>query len=411
VCQFVSPRLCLSPATDRVEDCLVNLKQAARYLGVHYQTAYKLVRSGKLSAVRVGAGYEISEAALERYLAERKAIHRAGDTASGTPAAAPACVHAETEDPWAPAIAALDAPIVNAPTVEEFVADALVAVLGDLVSIREIAADGTHFEPAIVRHADPVRRSLAASWLGTWRRPITGDETFEQVAAGHAVLIPHLRQDKLREAVDPELIQYLDLSGVHSLIAVPAFLGDEVVALVAVTRDEPGRPYTKADVATLERAASIVAAAIGRERLADGSRARRRALVEAVTGILAHDAASPDVATALADFGYGEIICDPSGRVVAVNEAVTRFSGWLHRDVVGHPLSDLALCPGERDEESEVFKRLVHGELTYVDARRTAMRHDGSQFQVDVRHAIVHNRFAEPRAVVVVASVVPEPPG
>ena len=41
----------------------MNLKTAARRLGVHYQTAYRWVRSGQLVAVKVGAGYEISDAA------------------------------------------------------------------------------------------------------------------------------------------------------------------------------------------------------------------------------------------------------------------------------------------------------------------------------------------------------------
>ena len=38
----------------------MNLKTAALRLGVHYQTAYRWVRSGQLVAVKVGAGYEIS---------------------------------------------------------------------------------------------------------------------------------------------------------------------------------------------------------------------------------------------------------------------------------------------------------------------------------------------------------------
>ena len=41
----------------------MNLKTAALRLGVHYQTAYRWVRSGQLVAVKVGAGYEISDAA------------------------------------------------------------------------------------------------------------------------------------------------------------------------------------------------------------------------------------------------------------------------------------------------------------------------------------------------------------
>ena len=75
----------------------MNLKQAAQYLGVHYQTAYKLVRSGRLAAVCVGARYEISEAAIERYLAERQAMRR-------TPVRAQAPVTAaDDDDPFAAA--------------------------------------------------------------------------------------------------------------------------------------------------------------------------------------------------------------------------------------------------------------------------------------------------------------------
>ena len=61
----------------------MNLKTAARQLGVHYQTAYRWVRSGQLVAVKVGAGYEISDAALSRFQAQR------GDGACPRPPNAP----------------------------------------------------------------------------------------------------------------------------------------------------------------------------------------------------------------------------------------------------------------------------------------------------------------------------------
>ena len=68
----------------------MNLKTAARRIGVHYQTAYRWVRSGELVAVKVGAGYEISEAALERFQARGRDGAGAGDararsTAGSTP--------------------------------------------------------------------------------------------------------------------------------------------------------------------------------------------------------------------------------------------------------------------------------------------------------------------------------------
>lgn len=51
----------------------MNLKQAAARLGVHYQTAYKWVRSGELSALRIGGRYEVSDAAITRFLANHRA--------------------------------------------------------------------------------------------------------------------------------------------------------------------------------------------------------------------------------------------------------------------------------------------------------------------------------------------------
>jgi MerR family transcriptional regulator, light-induced transcriptional regulator len=48
----------------------LNLKQAARRLGVHYMTAYRYVRQGKLAATSDGASWRVSEAAVEDFLAE-----------------------------------------------------------------------------------------------------------------------------------------------------------------------------------------------------------------------------------------------------------------------------------------------------------------------------------------------------
>ena len=62
----------------------MNLKTAARQLGVHYQTAYRWVRSGQLVAVKVGAGYEISDAALSRFQAQRAAMERVPEATERT---------------------------------------------------------------------------------------------------------------------------------------------------------------------------------------------------------------------------------------------------------------------------------------------------------------------------------------
>lgn len=49
----------------------MDLQAAADRLGVHYQTAYRWVREGSLSAVKIGAAYEITEGEVARVAAER----------------------------------------------------------------------------------------------------------------------------------------------------------------------------------------------------------------------------------------------------------------------------------------------------------------------------------------------------
>jgi excisionase family DNA binding protein len=49
----------------------VDLRTAAEQLGVHYQTAYRWVREGSLSAVKVGIAYEVEPEAVDECLARR----------------------------------------------------------------------------------------------------------------------------------------------------------------------------------------------------------------------------------------------------------------------------------------------------------------------------------------------------
>jgi MerR family transcriptional regulator, light-induced transcriptional regulator len=49
----------------------MNLQDAADALGVHYQTVYRWVRSGEITAVKKGASYVISDEEVERFLSKR----------------------------------------------------------------------------------------------------------------------------------------------------------------------------------------------------------------------------------------------------------------------------------------------------------------------------------------------------
>lgn len=49
----------------------MNLQEAADALGVHYQTVYRWVRSGALTATKQGASYDVGHGEVDRFLARR----------------------------------------------------------------------------------------------------------------------------------------------------------------------------------------------------------------------------------------------------------------------------------------------------------------------------------------------------
>lgn len=56
----------------------LNLKQAAARLGVHYMTAYRYVRQGRLSATQVGTEWRVSEAAIAAFAAPSRPAEPGG---------------------------------------------------------------------------------------------------------------------------------------------------------------------------------------------------------------------------------------------------------------------------------------------------------------------------------------------
>ncbi len=371
---------------------VVNLKQAARHLGVHYQTAYKLVRSGRLAAVRVGGGYEISDAAIARYLAERDAIRRVPDEPV-------ARVTARTLDDMIRDIRiALDTPGAVAEPVLEMVADALAAHLGDVVMVRPLSNDGCHFVGGPVRHVDPRRRAIAAAAAARHTLPLKRQPAGLAVTSGEIVVMPHVPQDGVRAKIPPEMLQHLDGGGIHSLVAAPAISSGVTRAVVSVTRDAPGRPYTDDDVTLVRRLTQMVGTALDRAYLVQEAHERRQAVMERVAG-------GDPLDRALDEDRMAELLCDSAARVVAVNDACLSLSAAPRSEIIGRELATLAI-PDEQEAQAHLVERLLVGELPYIDVQRTLVRR-GEPVAIAAHHGVVRDPGSEPQALVVVAYELP----
>jgi excisionase family DNA binding protein len=378
----------------------VNLKQAARRLGVHYQTAYKLVRTGRLSAIRIGGSYEISEAAVERYLAERDAMRRGSDTVAAVPPAPP-----DRLDLFAGLRAALEATRTDARPVLEIACETLCDGLGDLAIVRELSADGAEFLPAVVRHRDPRTRAIATEAMGGARSTTADSLQRRAIEQRTPLLMPHVPQDRLRERTPQQLVQYLDEVPVHSLIGVPVTVDRRCVALLTVVRNAPGSPYGPSDLPFVEEVAAFVGRAIGRARAGADAHARLETLMVAVGATFAAHADEPtdrlehDLAAVLGDGPVAEIVTDRDGTVVAANAGAASLHRRDRADLLGCSLADL---DDDAEHVERDLERLVTGELTYLDDVRSVGDGDGGRVEVALAQGVVRDAGSVPLACVFV---------
>ena len=157
------PRTCLvGRPSPRQGGTGVNLKEAAARLGVHYQTAYRWVRSGDLTAVRVGARYEVSDAAIHQFIATRHSVLRQAVPAGGVPR----CRGRRRPRRRAQDLEAMAGePLISLPALTAFAARARAArPWPTCASSRSPGADG-RIERAALDHPHPERAAFIAAAL------------------------------------------------------------------------------------------------------------------------------------------------------------------------------------------------------------------------------------------------------
>jgi excisionase family DNA binding protein len=366
----------------------MNLKTAALRLGVHYQTAYRWVRSGQLVAVKVGAGYEISDGAVERLKAQRAATGRMPERAEQ--GAAPLGTASDVGDPLQMLDLMVDAVTLDSTAVGQRAARVAAENLGDTAFLYRLSPAG-EMNLAYAAHRDPVAE-VAASTLGGDPRTAT---TFvlRALTSGELICVPQVPQRELRRRLHPELHEHLQLSGCYSAMSAP--IGDTGALLV--TRDLPGRPYTNDDVTFFGAIAARITRADERVRSWTGAWEMRRSMVALLSaptfdGSCFDSLASSDPIVAVLDLELRHVACS-KGYATLVGEDAERLTGMpLHSIVRDGGALDDALAP------------VLAGEIDFRSVELEVLA-DGARVALHV--AMVRREDASPRGVVLVAHPVP----
>ena len=322
----------------------MNLKAAAQRLGVHYQTAYKWVRSGELIAVRVGSRYEVSEAAIDRLHATRRNVERdlTPRPADDAPEIA-ADVRDELREFARQPLLDVEPALIRA-------ARRVAETSGDLSLI--FVADESRTSPEVVTYFDPVPSrvsllgTLAAARAREW--PDTDGPLIRTFLAGETLLVPHVAQDWLRHQVPRDLHQYLDEIGLFSLVAAPVLAADVAVGAVALLRDHPGRPFGPDDEQRVGEIGHLVGTIVVRARASARARRTRMTIAHRLESRGSASPPSPaELDRLLAAEAMPIAVLDPKARILAANTAFAELTTDLEVIAIKSPLA--ALASGDLD--------------------------------------------------------------
>lgn len=382
----------------------MNLKEAASQLGVHYQTAYKWVRTGALTAVRLGGRYEVSDAAIEQFAARRAALRLDGMAFEEVPSAEPT-----TRDDVIEALEAMATdPFVSRRSVATFVARRGAELVGDLCVVACLddagATDFVTFD-----HPSPAHVAVLSAAVDVVGPPTTSAMAFapEHLHGPWALRLSHVPQDRLQDQTRPELRQHLYRHPVLSLLSVSVESGGVRHGVISFTRDAPDRPYTEADEAfALELSERVAVLCATAKDVAEAVAVRRR-LAAAMARDLVVDPDAPMSPEALRarldqlDTDLSVAVLDPERRVVAVNRAVARRADLPAEELTGRMFESTTHAEDAAADRAS-FERLVSGELDFVELRVRRMSRHGEESVWMSHRAAIRAADATLRSIVTV---------
>lgn len=387
----------------------MNLKQCAQRLGVHYQTAYKWVRTGQLTAVRVGSRYEISEAAVIQFVATRGSL-----LAEAEPIAAEQRVTDITQEDVLAELAAMTTePIVAASSVATLAARRGAEVLGDVCLVVLMDNDGQSVAHSAIDHSDrdraPFVRSLynhSDGWPAT-----AGSMALGSYSTGRPVLIPHVPQERLRAAMPRELHQFLTQSPILSMVSAPLRAAGSTTGFVAFTRDTANHPYTPADEDFAARLGTRVGSLFEAAREVELAWQIRSELTDALQAKIAQPGTQPASSSGELDqlfidhpksLALPVAILDAKCRFVSANAAFLSSTGYPPGAIVNRSI-DSIVHPDHRAVERANLERLISGEYDYLDILGRRVLPDGREMSYVCHRAAVRRPDATLEYLVTVA--------
>jgi len=214
----------------------MNLKQAASRLDVHYQTAHRWVRNGRLAAVRLGSRYEISEQAVRMCASSRS---------HSTESTRPSDIQ-ERRQHLAEISSAAQHSVFSPIACFRCATRSLTT---DIADISVICL--TQQRRTVSWSRDPVLRDSVPVLVDMVRIPAT------DLAVSEVTHCPHIPQDEIESTMNATSRLIARDVRIYSAASAPLTSRGRVAGSVSAYRTSPGRPFSEPDLRHLASVAEI----------------------------------------------------------------------------------------------------------------------------------------------------------
>lgn len=376
----------------------MNLKSAAHRLGVHYQTAYRYVRSGELVAVRVGSGYAISEAAVEILRSRLAATEASRVRQPRVEVSADRAFEAELDE-------LIESATLSAQPVFDLITRWLATNVGEVCVLRLLSDDGEHAPVVAWFDADPTSRGVFGAYVSAAVPRADQGLSGATLANGRSVVEHHASPRDFERLLPQQFRQYSEQLVFQSFVSVPImFASGRVVGALTVARRYGRRPFGDDVVATVQQLAGKMAEAIARVERFSAAWVARDTMHESLEHLFALDPSLTiddlvEVVLDLFDDSIAEAVFDTSRRLVAANVACMDRFGLSEATLSDVRLGSGRVPPCPLFGIEEFWNGLLYGHSDFVTVPG-AVCAPGAPDAPGVHWVVVRRPDASPAAVV-----------
>ena len=162
---------------------------------------------------------------------------------------------------------ALSAASLEAQAIFDITVERTTKLIGDACVLSLLSDDNRWRKVAAFHHRDPAAIPLMRESLSSIPKFVGEGTLGEVLRTGEPLFLPNVSKDTIEGMVDPEYEAYLYRSAARSLLVIPLIAQGQAIGTLAVSRHQPGNPYTAEEQAFLQNLANHVALTVMNARL------------------------------------------------------------------------------------------------------------------------------------------------